>query len=390
MIRASGMRTVLIIILLVSLYSPAAQVADHPDEKRVEFGSAGMDLHLDELMQIDGVVWALDFIDADTLIFTLRRGDVGLLDLATREVRLLDGAPVVLRVVGGGPFDQVASGGLFDILVDPEFEENRSIYLAYVKPIGDGHTLAVAKARLQGDQLIDVEDIFVANNVSDAAGRWGSRLAMDQDRYLFVAVGDHRIEDSAQDLSSHGGKLVRLYDDGRIPADNPFVNDGDAAPEVWSYGHRNPQGLAFHPQTGELFEQEHGPDGGDEINRIEKGKNYGWPIITYGVSREGKPVGIGTEQPGMEQPVKYYKPGVGPSGMMFYFGDRYPGWAGSLFNGSLSRMHLNRLEFKAGEVVDEERLLEDWRERIRDVAQGPDGLLYLSTDSGKIVRIVPK
>ena len=174
-----------------------------------------------------------------------------------------------------------------------------------------------------------------------------------------------------------------------MPADNPFVGRSDAAPEIWSYGHRNPQGLTFHPRTGLLFEQEHGPDGGDEINRIEKGKNYGWPVISYGVSREGKPIGIGTAQPGMEQPVKYYKPGIGPSGMTFYLGDRYPDWNGNLFNGSLNRMHLNRLIFEGSAAIAEERLLVDWGERIRDVAQGPDGFLYLSTDSGKIVRIVP-
>ena len=173
------MRTVLIIILLVSLYSPAAQVADHPDEKRVEFRSAGMDLHLDELIQIDGVVWALDFIDADTLIFTVRRGDVGLLNMPTGEVRLLDGVPAVHRVMGGGPFDQVASGGLFDVMVDPAFANNRFVYLAYVKQIGDGHALAVAKAKLLDDRLVDAEDIFIANNASSEAGRWGSRLAMD-------------------------------------------------------------------------------------------------------------------------------------------------------------------------------------------------------------------
>ena len=383
------MRRVFIIVLLASFYAPAGYGADNPDQTRVEFQSEDMDLRLDELIQIDGVVWALDFIDADIMIFTIRRGDVGLLDLATGEVRLLAGVPAVHRVMGGGPFDQVASGGLFDVLVDPAFATNRFIYLAYVKQIGEGHALAVARAGLLEDRLIDAEDIFVANNASSEAGRWGSRLAMDAERYLYVAVGDRRIGENAQDLSSHLGKVVRLHEDGSVPADNPFVGRSDAAPEIWSYGHRNPQGLTFHPQTGLLFEQEHGPDGGDEINIIEKGKNYGWPVISYGVSREGQPIGVGTAQPGMEQPVKYYKPGIGPSGMTFYLGDRYPGWNGSLFNGALNRMHLNRLEFDGRTAINEERLLDDWGERIRDVAQGPDGLLYLATDSGKIVRIVP-
>lgn len=375
------------ICLLLLSYAATAQVADATDPERVKFRSDGMDLVAERLLQIDDVVWAIDFIDADTVIFTVRRGDVGLLDLNTREVRLLSGVPTVHRVVGGGPFDQVASGGLFDVLVDPDFVTNRFIYLAYVKRVGDGHALAVAKAKLEDGRLLDAEDIFVANNASQEAGRWGSRLAMDAKRHLYVAVGDHRIDYSAQNLGNHGGKLVRLFDDGRVPADNPFVGQGGAAPEIWSYGHRNPQGLAIHPQTGELFEQEHGPDGGDEINIIEKGKNYGWPAITYGVSREGKPIGTGTSGPGMQQPIKYYKPGIGPSGMAFYFGDRYPAWHGNLFNGSLSRMHLNRLVLDGHTVVKEERLLEAWGQRVRDVAVGPDGLLYLSTDSGKIVRV---
>ncbi len=358
--------------------------------KETEFQSEGMTLSLDELVQIDDVVWAIDFIDPDTMIFTIRRGDVALMDLKTREMRLLNGAPEVLRVVGGGPFDPVASGGLFDVLVDPKFATNRTIYLAYVKPIGDGHVLTVAKATLQDDRLVGTEDIFIANNASAAPGRWGSRLAMDGDRYLFVAVGDRLNGEDAQNLSSHSGKVVRLHDDGSAPADNPFAGRADAAPEVWSYGHRNPQGLTFQPETGLLFEHEHGPDGGDEINRIEAGRNYGWPVITRGVSREGKTIGIGASQPGMEQPLKYYLPGIAPSGMTFYSGDRYPAWIGNLFSGSLNRMHLNRLVLDGSSVVAEERLFADWGERIRDVAQGPDGLLYLATDSGKIVRIVPK
>ena len=183
---------------------------------------------------------------------------------------------------------------------------------------------------------------------------------------------------------------MRLNDDGSAPADNPFAGRANAAPAVWSYGHRNPQGLTFHPDTGLLFESEHGPDGGDEINLIEPGKNYGWPVITRGVSREGKSIGTGTARPGMEQPLKYYLPGIAPSGLAFYSGDRYPGWQGNLFSGSLNRMHLNRLVLDGRNVVAEERLLGDWGERIREVTQGSDGLLYLATDSGKIVRIVPK
>jgi glucose/arabinose dehydrogenase/peroxiredoxin len=364
--------------------------------KETAFESEGMALVLEELTEIDDVVWAIDFIDADTMIFTIRGGDLALMDLATRETRLLDGVPEVLRIVfdalvdGGGRFGPIASAGLFDVLVDPDFATNRMIYLAYVKPIGDGHALAVAKAKLEDDRLVGTEDIFIASNPSDAPGRWGARLAMDQDRYLYVAVGDRLSSDGAQDLSNHLGKILRLNDEGSAAAGNPFAGQANAAAEVWTYGHRNPQGLTLHPETGRLYESEHGPDGGDEINLIEQGKNYGWPVITRGVSREGESFGSGTEQPGMEQPLKYYVPGIAPSGLTFYTGDRYPAWRGNLFSGSLNRMHLNRLVLDGNSVTTEERLLTGWGERIREVTQGPDGLLYLATDSGKIVRIVPQ
>jgi glucose/arabinose dehydrogenase len=322
------------------------------------------------------------------LIFTVRRGEVVLLDTDTGALQQVSGVPVVHRVIGGGPFDQVASGGLFDVLVDNEFADNHLIYLAYVKQMDKGHTLAVARAELKANKLTGLQDIFVANNASDAAGRWGTRLAMDADRYLYIAVGDRRNGDTAQDLKDHGGSIVRLHADGTVPEDNPFTGRDDAAPEIWSYGHRNPQGLAIQPGTGALFEHEHGPDGGDEINIIKPGSNYGWPIITYGISRAGTAIGIGTERAGLEQPIKYYKPGIAPSGMSFYSGTRYPAWNGNLFSGSLNRMHLNRLVLDGTTVVEEERLLEEWGERIRDIVQGPDGRLYLVTGSGKISRLV--
>jgi glucose/arabinose dehydrogenase len=289
--------------------------------------------------------------------------------------------------MGGGPFDPVASGGLFDVLVDPDFDINQLIYLAYVKKVTGGHALAVARARLAENGLKNLQDIFIANNASEEPGRWGTRLAMDVQRHLYIGVGDRRVGESAQDLANHCGKIVRLNANGSVPDDNPFVGHDTAAPEVWSYGHRNPQGLTFHPETGELFEHEHGPDGGDEINLIEAGKNYGWPVISRGVSRAGKPIGVGAAKEGMEQPLKYYEPGIAPSGMHFYNGNRYPGWEGSLFIGSLNRMRLNRIVLDGHSVSEEEQLLADWQERIRDVGQGPDGWLYLATDSGLIVRI---
>ena len=231
-------------------------------------------------------------------------------------------------------------------------------------------------------------DLFVANNASSEHAHWGSRVVMDADRYLYFSVGDRHVPDNAQDLASHGGKILRLHDDGTIPESNPFFGRDGTAAVVWSYGHRNPQGLVIHPDSGRLFEQEHGPTGGDEINIIEKGRNYGWPVITYGENIWGGYKAAGTAQPGMEQPVKYYPDSIAPSGFTFYFGARYPKWNGNLFSSTL-RGHLNRLVLDENASIKEERLLNDWLERVRDVAQGPDELLYLATESGRIVRIVP-
>ena len=343
------------------------------------FESEGMDLRVEDVAQTGNVIWAMDFIDAGTMIFTERQGRTRLLRLDTGEIRDVDGGPDVFA------FD---SGGLFDVLVDPEFETNGQLFWTYIKKVGDDSVTAVAKGRLQGDRIVDLQDVFVANNGSPDHAHWGSRIVIDRDRYLYFSVGERHVPDNAQDLSSHGGKILRLTEQGGVPSDNPFAGREEAAPEIWSYGHRNPQGLAIQPESGRLFEQEHGPTGGDEINVIEKGKNYGWPVVTYGTDIWGGQQATGTASPGMEQPVKYFDPSIAPSGMTFYYGDRFAAWQGNLFSSTL-RGHLNRLVLDGQVVVSEERLLNDWTERVRDVAEGPDGSLYLATESGRIARIVP-
>ncbi len=343
------------------------------------FESEGMDLRVEDVAQTGNVIWAMDFIDAGTMIFTERQGRTRLLRLDTGEIRDVDGGPDVFA------FD---SGGLFDVLVDPEFETNGQLFWTYIKKVGDDSVTAVAKGRLQGDRIVDLQDVFVANNGSPDHAHWGSRIVIDRDRYLYFSVGERHVPDNAQDLSSHGGKILRLTEQGGVPSDNPFAGREEAAPEIWSYGHRNPQGLAIQPESGRLFEQEHGPTGGDEINVIEKGKNYGWPVVTYGTDIWGGQQATGTASPGMEQPVKYFDPSIAPSGMTFYYGDRFAAWHGNLFSSTL-RGHLHRLVLDGQVVVSEERLLNDWTERVRDVAEGPDGSLYLATESGRIARIVP-
>lgn len=367
------------IIVLASAMLLHAHAEQRPPAAAFGFESDGMILYLDEVARVDTVVWAMDFIDADTMIFTERPGHIRLLHLETANLRSIDGGPSVFRS---------PSGGLFDVFVDPAFADNGLLYFTYVKYIEAGSATAVARGRLDGDKIVGLQDLFVANNGSDEHAHWGSRVVVDEQGFLFATIGDRHVPDNAQNLESHGGKVIRLRDDGSVPNDNPFADAPGARPEVWTYGHRNPQGLTIHPLTGVLFEQEHGPTGGDEINIIEPGKNYGWPVITHGENIWGGQLPQGTEKEGLEQPLIYFKPGIAPSGMTFYFGTRYPAWNGDLFSSTL-RGHINRLVVENGQVVREERLLRDFWDRLRDIVQGPDGLLYIATESGRIIRIVP-
>jgi glucose/arabinose dehydrogenase len=367
------------IFLLACSMSLHAQTQQPPSSEPISFQSEGMNLYLEEVARSGNVIWAMDFVDAETMIFTERPGAIKLLHLETWEITEIKGGPVVFRT---------ESAGLFDVLVDPDFDTNQRIYFTYIKPVDDGSATAVAMGRLQDGEIVGLQDLFVANNASSEHAHWGSRVVMDEDRHLYFTVGDRHVPDNAQNLKSHGGKVLRLTDDGKIPAGNPFADRTEALPEIWSFGHRNPQGLLIHPVTGQLFEQEHGPTGGDEVNLIEPGKNYGWPVITHGVNIWGGQLATGTEKAGMEQPIKYYKPGIAPSSMTFYFGKRYPAWNGDLFNGTL-RGHINRLVLEQNKVVREERLLPDFWDRVRDIVQGPDELLYMATESGKILRILP-
>lgn len=279
--------------------------------------------------------------------------------------------------------------GMLDVAVHPDYRNNGWIYLAYSFDRSGGTTTVMDRARLAGDRLVDIERLFEARPVVAGSEHYGGRLVLQQG-YVYLTLGDRNTRDQAQYLGDHHGKIVRLRDDGRIPPDNPFVSRADALPEIWSWGHRNPQGLAVHPVTGELWANEHGPRGGDEVNRIQAGANYGWPLITYGQEYYGAPVGNGlTRRDGLEQPVHYWVPGIAPSGLTFYSGDKLPAWRGNLFSGAMSRTHLNRLVFEQGRVVKEERLLLERGWRVRAVVQGPDGLLYLGVDGGMVLRIRP-
>lgn len=313
--------------------------------------------------------WGFAFLPDGGVLVTERRGSLWLVD--GDDVRAVDGVPSVAAV---------GQGGLLDVALDPDFAANRRLYLSYSDRYELGVGTAVARASLLDGRLRDVEVIFRMNRSSAGGRHFGSRLLFDRDGYLYVTLGDRGQQDRAQDPSDHAGSVLRIHPDGAIPADNPFAGGG-GAPEIFSYGHRNAQGIALHPETGRVWIHEHGPQGGDEINVLRAGNNYGWPVITYGVNYgTGTPIGEGTSKPGMEQPLTYWSPSIAPSGMAFYTGDAFPGWQGDLFVGALAGTHLRRVELDGREVVDEEILLDGVVGRVRDVRQGPDGLLYLITD----------
>jgi glucose/arabinose dehydrogenase len=326
--------------------------------------------------------WALTFLPDGRMLVTERPGRVRIMDERGGLSEPLGGVPLVLAR---------GQGGLLDMKLDPRFADNRLVYLSYAEPGENGTAgTAVARGRLAGNRLEDMEVIYRQHPKVKGENHFGSRLVFASDGTLFVTQGDRfEYRDKAQDLSSGLGKIVRLHRDGTVPGDNPFVGQPGARPEIWSYGHRNIQAAAVHPHTGQLWTVEHGARGGDELNHPEAGKNYGWPVITYGVDYSGATIGEGTAKLGMEQPVYYWDPVIAPSGMIFYTGDAFPDWKGSLLIGSLKPGLLVRLTLQQDQVVREERYLADLRERIREVQQGPDGLLYLLTDSsnGRILRL---
>ena len=318
--------------------------------------------------------------DGRLLVADRPTGTLSSFDPATRTLTAVAGVPAVHGKV---------DGGLLDVLVHPDYAHNGWIYLVLSIEVPGGNTTVVDRAHLVGDALTDRQRLFTARPVIANSNEFGSRLVLDHG-YLYVTLGQRNLPANAQDLGSDLGKVIRLRDDGSIPEDNPFVGRRGARPEIWTYGNRNPVGLALDPATGALWEHEHGPLGGDEINIIRRGRNYGWPIISYGINYDGTPVGAGsTHHAGMEQPVFYYNPDIAPSGMIFYTGDAFPRWRNNIFIGSLTLRYLERLVVEGERVIHEERLLSDRAWKIRAVQQAPDGSLYVGADGGLLARITP-
>lgn len=328
--------------------------------------------------------WGLAFLPDGRRLVTERPGRLRLVAAdGTLDPQPVTGLPTI--AIHG-------QGGLLDVALHPGFAENGLIYLSYAARGEGGVGTEVARGRLVDHRLENVEVLFRQQPKSSGGRHFGSRLVFDRQGYLYITLGDRGEQERAQKMDDLAGKIVRLHDDGRIPADNPFADRPGARPEIYSLGNRNVQGAALHLVTGELWAQEHGPQGGDEVNVIRAGRNYGWPVITYGVEYVvGTKIGEGTHKPGMEQPLHVWVPSIAPSGMAFYQGDRFPRWRGDLFVGALKDQMLVRLRFDGEKRVKEERLLKGVLGRIRDVRAGPDGYLYLLTDSpdGVIARLEP-
>ncbi len=326
--------------------------------------------------------WGLTFLPGDEALVTERSGRLLRLNLHNNRRQVIDGTPAVAAL---------GQGGLLDVALHPQFVRNRLVYLSYVKKTDAGLTTAVGRGQLRHSHLESFAELFSAVPPTWADQHFGSRLLFDRAGHLFVTVGDRRHRNWAQQLDNHAGKVLRLTATGDAVPSNPFVGQPGALPEIYSLGHRNPQGLALHPKTGELWLHEHGPRGGDEINVLAAGANYGWPQVTFGREYHGPTIGVPPPQPGFLSPRHHWTPSIAPSGMAFYTGHHFPAWRGDLFVGALVHRHLQRLRIRDGTVRPQEKLLTEQGWRIRDVRQGPDGYLYVLTDAanGVLARIEP-
>jgi aldose sugar dehydrogenase len=365
--------------------------ANIPDESTLQPAAAVTAIHRSDNFRfvVDTVVsglhipWGLEFLPNGDLLITERSGT--LYRFSNNKLHEVAGLP---------PIRDHGQGGLLDIKLHPKYNENGWIYIAYSDVADlDGEirtNTSIIRARLQNDQLIDIEKIFNGLPKTNRAHHFGCKLEFDKNGYLFFGIGDRGNHDLyPQTLDNHNGKMHRIHDDGRIPSDNPFIGTPGAMPSIYSYGHRNQQGTAIHPATGEIWASEHGPRGGDELNLIEPGLNYGWPVISYGINYDGTILTELTEKEGMEQPILEWTPSIAPCGMIFVKGDRYKGWKNNLLIGSLRFMYVERVVLDGHKVVHQEKLLEGIG-RVRNVVESPDGYVYVSIETpGKIVRLIP-
>jgi glucose/arabinose dehydrogenase len=364
-----------ILLLLVTLQGSAASPT--------EISQSSPTFKLEQIANGMGIPWGMAFLNQNEIIFTERQGAVKIIQLNSFKITSLHGFPEIATV---------GQGGMLDVAIGPDYANQGWIYFTYSKRSTSGAVTTLARAMRNADQLDNWQDLLVSDSATDTGRHFGSRIAFDGAGHVFFGIGDRGVRDNAQNLGNHAGTIMRLNLDGSIPDDNPFLDNAKARPEIWSYGHRNPQGLLFDTKKDILWSIEHGPRGGDEINLVERGRNYGWPVISHG-KEYWAPIGIGegTRKQGMEQPVKVYIPSIAPGSLLLYSGNAFPQWRGNLFAGALKLQHLNRVSISTdNRAIGEERLLGELNERIRALAQSPEGWIYLSTDSGKIMRMRPR
>ncbi|SSW66953.1 PQQ-dependent sugar dehydrogenase [Achromobacter agilis] len=374
---AASTRVFFLLLTLSAAFAAPAQAASEPPSvvARVTIVASGLDHP-----------WSMAFLPGGDMLITERSGSLRLLRAAGGLSKPLGGLP---KVAAQG------QGGLLDVVLSPDFATDRYVYLSYAEADGSRSGTAVGRGRLadDGTALEDFRVLFRQEPKLSSGLHYGSRLVFDRQGYLYISLGENNQRPTAQELGKLQGKVVRLKADGSVPPDNPFVGQAGARPEIWSYGHRNPQGMALNPWSGELWENEHGPRGGDEINLVRRGKNYGWPLATHGINYSGLPIpeAKGDILPGMEPPLFWWPKSPAISGMAFYDADRFPAWRNSVFIGALANQNLIRLTLDGDRVVSQERLLVDRKNRIRDVRQGPDGYVYVLTDAspGELLRVAP-
>lgn len=336
-------------------------------------------LTADLISQFNGVIWGLTLINDTDAILTLREGKAFHLSLITGKQTKLAGLP---KIATRG------QGGLLDVAASPEYNESGWLYFTYSKPATQGATVTLGRAKLSGSQLTNWEDVFITQSASSSGQHFGSRITFDNQGYVYFGIGDRGERPNGQNLTNHAGSILRLHPDGRIPQDNPFVGKAGAQDAIWSYGHRNPQGLFFDKVTNTLWSNGHGPRGGDEINKIKRGANYGWPIVSHGKEYWGPiSVGDGTEKEGVENPLKVFIPSIAPSALHIYQGQLFDGWQGNHISLALAKRHLNLVTFNDQGKPTENRYLGELDERFRSITEDSQGYLYLGTDSGKLIRL---
>jgi glucose/arabinose dehydrogenase len=371
------MKRITLLLCLIALL-PLTSYADSPQIIKSE----KVTFVLEKVTEGLGIPWGMAFVSNTQLLITEREGRIKLLETQTNSLTSLQGAPDVLAD---------GQGGLLDVAMPPDFTAGDWIYFTFVRNKDDYGVTVLARAKLTANKLVQWQDLLETQSATDTTYHFGSRIAFDEKNHVYFGVGDRGKRPNSQDRTNHAGSVMRLYRDGRIPQDNPFNQRNDVLPEIWSYGHRNPQGMAYDYTNKRLWLIEHGPRGGDELNLILPGRNYGWPVISYGKEYWGPmAVGEGTHREGMEQPIKQYTPSIAPGSLLLYSGKAFPAWRGNLFAGALKLRHINRVTLnKEGNAIAEERLLTNLDERIRALIESPQGWLYFSTDSGKVYVIKP-